>query len=171
MTKFPVLLIWDFYPGSWITDRNVSHPGSRILDQIFSILDPWSQIWMFPIPDPISRMHIKEFNYFNQKRFLSSRKYDPGFPSRIRITDLDPDYLPILDTNPGSQIPNPGIKNAPDPWSRIRIRNTGDFGFAQAVGGSVGYWLSTSAAVLRTNLIGQLSKAFMCKNKFSVYFI
>jgi hypothetical protein len=31
-------------------------------------------------------MHIKEFKYFNQKKwFLSSQKYDPGFPSRIWI--------------------------------------------------------------------------------------
>jgi hypothetical protein len=34
-TKFPVLLIWDVYPGSWIPDPNVSHPGSRILDPNF----------------------------------------------------------------------------------------------------------------------------------------
>jgi hypothetical protein len=61
-------------------------------------------------------MHIKEFKYFNKKKwFLSAQKYDPGFPSRIRILDLDPDYLPIQDPDPGSQIPNPGIKKAPDP--------------------------------------------------------
>jgi hypothetical protein len=61
-------------------------------------------------------MHIKEFKYFNPKKwFLSSQKYNPGFPSRIRIPDLDPDYLPIPDPDLGSQIPNPGIKNAPDP--------------------------------------------------------
>jgi hypothetical protein len=85
-------------------------------------------------------MHIKEFKYFNQKKwFLSSQKYNPGFPSRIRIPDLDPDYLPIPDPDLGSPIPNPGIQGhrIPDPGSRIR--NTGDFGFAQALGGSVSY--------------------------------
>jgi hypothetical protein len=61
-------------------------------------------------------MHIKDFKYFNQKKwFLSSQKYDPGFPSRIWIPDLDPDFLLILDHDPVSQIPNPGIKKAPDP--------------------------------------------------------
>jgi hypothetical protein len=61
-------------------------------------------------------MRIKEFKYFNQKEwFLSSQKYDPSFRSRIRILDLDPDFLPIPDPDPGSQIPNPGIKKAPDP--------------------------------------------------------
>jgi hypothetical protein len=59
-------------------------------------------------------MHIKEFKYFNQKKwFLSSQKYDPGFPSRIRILDLD--FLSIPDPYPRSQIPNPGIKKVPDP--------------------------------------------------------
>jgi hypothetical protein len=61
-------------------------------------------------------MHIKEFKYFNQKKlFFSSQKYDPGFPSRIRIPDLDPDFLPIPDPDPGFQIQNPGIKKATDP--------------------------------------------------------
>jgi len=65
-------------------------------------------------------MHIKEFKCFNKKKwFLSSQKYDLGFPSRIRIPDLDPDFLPIPDPYPGSQIPNPGIKKAQDPGSRI----------------------------------------------------
>jgi hypothetical protein len=60
-------------------------------------------------------MHIKEFKYFNNKKkwFLSSQKYDQGFPSRI--PDLDPDFLPIPDPNTGSQIANQGIKKTPDP--------------------------------------------------------
>jgi hypothetical protein len=74
------------------------------------------------IPDPTffhpgSRIHIEEFKYFNPKKsFLSSRKHDPGCSSRIRIPDPDPDFLPI---------PDPGVKKATDPGSRIRIRNTG----------------------------------------------
>ncbi len=55
----------------------------------------------------------------SKKWFLSSQKYDTGFPSRIRIPELDPDFLLILDPYPGSQIPNPGIKKGPDPWSQI----------------------------------------------------
>jgi hypothetical protein len=35
--------------------------------------------------------------------FLSSRKYDPGYSSRIPVPDLD--FVPI---------PDPGVKKAPD---------------------------------------------------------
>ncbi len=94
-----------------------------------------------------------------------------GFPSLNRIPDPDPDFLPIPDPDPVSQIPNLGVKKAPGSWSRIRIRNTEDFGFSQAVGGSVGYWISTGAAVFTTHLMDQLSEAFMCKKEISVYFI
>ena len=47
------------------------------------------RIRFFSIPDPNffnpgSRIRIKEFKYFNPKKwFLSSWKYDPGFSSRI----------------------------------------------------------------------------------------
>ncbi len=41
------------------------------------------------------------------------RVVHPGF----RIPDLDADFLPFL--NPGSQIPDPGVKKAPDPGCRI----------------------------------------------------
>jgi hypothetical protein len=64
------------------------------------------------IPDPTffhpgSWIRIKEFKYFNPRKwFLSSRKYDPGCSSRIRILTF---YL--------SQIPDPGVKKAPDPGS------------------------------------------------------
>jgi hypothetical protein len=70
------------------------------------------------IPDPTffhpgSRIRIKEFKYLIPKKwFLSSRKYDPGYPSRMLT------FYPF-------QIPDPGVKKAPDPVSRIRIRNTG----------------------------------------------
>jgi hypothetical protein len=49
---------------------------------------------------------------------LSSRKYDPGCSSRIRIPDPDPDFLPI---------PDPGSRGKKGTGSRIRIRirNTG----------------------------------------------
>jgi hypothetical protein len=65
--------------GSWFPDPNFFQSGSRI--------------------------HIKEFKYFNPKKcFLSSRKYDQGCSFRIP----DPDFL---------SIPNPGVKKAPDPGS------------------------------------------------------
>ncbi len=47
--------------------------------------------------------------------FLISKKYDPGCSSRI--PDPAADFLP-------SRIPDPGVKKAPNPGSRIRIRNT-----------------------------------------------
>jgi hypothetical protein len=78
-----VLRIRDVYPGSdffpsLIPYPNFFHPGSRI--------------------------HIKEFEYFNPKNsFLSSRKYDPGCSSR------NPDFLPIPDfRSRGQKAPDPG---------------------------------------------------------------
>jgi hypothetical protein len=64
------------------------------------------------IPDPNffppgSQIRIKEFKYFNPKKwFLSSRKYDPGCSSRIRVLTFYP-----------SRIPDPGVKRhrIPDP--------------------------------------------------------
>jgi hypothetical protein len=88
------------------------------------ITDPGSDFFPSRIPDPNclypgSRILIKEFKYFNPKKakkwFLSSKKYDPGCSSRI--PDPDADFLP-------SRIPDPGVKKAPNPRSRIRIRNT-----------------------------------------------
>jgi hypothetical protein len=70
----------------FIPDPTFFHPGSEF----------------FP-----SRIHIKEFKYFNPKTcFLRSRKYDPGYSSRIRIPHADPDFL---------HIPDPVVKKAPDP--------------------------------------------------------
>jgi hypothetical protein len=75
-------------PGSRI--RMFSHPGSRILDPIF--FHPGSLIpdLNFSIPDPGSRMHIKEFKYFNIKNGFSAlinmiMVFLPGFGSRIWI--------------------------------------------------------------------------------------
>jgi hypothetical protein len=56
-----------------------------------------------------SRIRIKEFRYFNPKKwFPSSRKYDLGCSFQIRIPDPDSDFLPI---------PDPRVKKAPDPGS------------------------------------------------------
>ncbi len=161
-------------PGclSQIPDQIFSIPVPRFWIQIFStwIPDPGSKF--FSIPGPGSRIRIKEFRYFNQKKwFLSSQQYDPGFPARIR--DLDPDFLPIPDPDPVSQIPNPGVKKAPEPWSWIPDPDSQHWRFllCSGLGGTVGYWLSTCAAVLTTDLMDQLSEAFLCKKEFSVYVI
>jgi hypothetical protein len=99
-----------------LNGRNISSvadPGclSRIPDPTF--FHPGSRIPTVSIPDPGSRILIKEFKYFNPKKakkwFLSSKKYDPGCSSRI---------------------PDPGVKKAPNPGSRIRIRNTEHKGFS-----------------------------------------
>ncbi len=141
-----------FFP-SWIPDPRSEFFPSRVLDpgsasKNLSILtkklvSQLSEIWSgFSIPDP-----------------------DPGswtwpfYPS------------PILILYPRSWIQGSKRHRSPDPRSRIRICNTGDFGFAHAVGGTIGYWLSTGAAVLTTHLMDQLSEAFMCKKEFSVYVI
>jgi hypothetical protein len=71
------------------------------------------RIFSIQIPDPKffhpgSRIGIKEFKYFKPKRlFLSSRKYDPGCSSRIRI--------PIFFYS--SRILDPGVKKALDSGS------------------------------------------------------
>ncbi len=163
--KFPVFLIRDVYPGSWIPDPNFFHPRSRI--KIFCLLDPWSRIWIFSILYPGSQKHIKEFKYLNKKKGFSAlrniiRVFDPGSGSQIWILTFYLSQILILD--PRSRIQ--GSKR-----HRIRICNIGEFGFAQAVGGSVGYWLSTGAAVLTTHSMDQLSEAFRCKKEFSVYSI
>ncbi len=74
--------------GIFIPDPNFFHPGSRI--------------------------RIKEFKFFNSKKwFLSSRKYDPGCSSRIQILKF---YLQ-----------DPGYRCLKGSGSRFRIRNTGYF--------------------------------------------
>ncbi len=99
---------------------------------LFRILDP-----NFSIPDPNfshpgseyfpSRVHIKEFivSILIQKMVYKFWEIWSG----LFIPDLDPDFL---------SIPDPGVKKAPDPWSRtllktkenrkgkrVRIRNKG----------------------------------------------
>jgi hypothetical protein len=110
-TRFPVLLSRDIYPGSQIQIFFIPDPGSKFFSS--RIPDPGFEF--FPSPDPGYRIGIKEFKYFNPKKgFLSSQKYDPGFPSRIRIQDPNPDFLSIADPNPGSRITNPRVNMAQD---------------------------------------------------------
>ncbi len=151
---------------------SILDPGSWI--KIFCILDPWSRIRIFSIPDPGSRMRIKEFKYFNKKNGFSAlrnmiRVCDPGSGAWISILTFYLSQIPILDLR--YRIQGSKRHRIPDTGSPIPICNIGDFEFAQAVGGSVGYWLSTGAAVLKTHSMDQVSEAFMCIKEFSVYFI
>ncbi len=77
---------------SYLKSISVADPGClfRILNSNFS-----------------SRIRIKEFKYFNPKKwFLSSRIYDPGCSSRIRILIVYP-----------SRNTDPEVKKSPDPGS------------------------------------------------------
>jgi hypothetical protein len=57
----------------------------------------------------------KNLSILTPKLLLSSRKYDPGFSSQIRIPDPDTDIL---------SIPDPEVKKAFGFGFRIRIRKT-----------------------------------------------
>ncbi len=106
-TVFLFRLLLNPFPGFFFS---VADPGcfSRISDPNFFIPDP-------NFYHPGSRISIKEFKYFNHKKwFLSSRKYDPGCSSRIRIPDPDPDFLPI---------PDPRSRGQKGTGYRIRICN------------------------------------------------
>ncbi len=85
---------------------------SRIPDPTFSIPDP-------NCLHPGSRIRIKEFKFLTPKKNKKNgfkalenmiRVLHPG--SRIRMLTFYP-----------SRIPDPGVKKAPDPGSRIGIRN------------------------------------------------
>jgi hypothetical protein len=85
----------------------IPDPGSDFFPsqiRLFSIPDPGSEQSQSRIPDP----HQKILCFNPKKGFLSSRKYDPGCSSRIRM---------LTSTHPGSR----GQKGT---GSRIRIRNT-----------------------------------------------
>ncbi len=161
---------------SQIPDPNFFH--SRFPDegvQIFSILDPWSQIRFFSIWDPGSRIRIKEFKYFNQKKwFLSSQKYDPNFPSRIRIRDPDLDFLSIPDPDPVSQIPNPGVKKAPEPWYRIPDPDSQHLRFWLCSGWRRYHWLLTfnGRCCFNISFNGSSLRSFSVQKKiFSIFYL
>ncbi len=109
-----------FFP-SWIPD-----PGSKFFPS--PILDPGSESKNLSILTPK--------NGFSALRNMI-RVFHPGSRSWIQILTFYPSRILIL--YPRSRIQGSKRHRSPDPGSRIRIRNTGDFGFAQAVGGTVGY--------------------------------
>ncbi len=76
---------------------------TRLSTAVLRIQDVYSGSAFFP-----SRIRIKEFNYFNHKKrfLLSSRKYDSGCSSRIRILTFYPSRIQgskrhkVLDPDP-----------------------------------------------------------------------
>ncbi len=95
------------WPSSSFLHRKIGHvegPGNQCCGSGMFIPDPGSDFFPSRIMDPNffhpgSRIRIKVCKF--KKMVLSSRKYDPGCSSRIRMTDPDPDFLPIPD--PGSR--------------------------------------------------------------------
>ncbi len=157
-------------PGSEFFPSRIPDPGSKFFPSW--IPDPRSEFFSSRRLDPGSAS--KNLSILAQKNGFSALRntiwvFHPRSGSRIWILTFYLSRIPILD--PRSRIQGSKTHRIPDSGSWIRIRNTVDFGFAQAVGGSNGYWLSTGAAVLTTHSMDQLSEAFMCKKEFSVHFI
>ncbi len=159
----------------------IPDPGSRGSECFPSrIQDPGSKFFPSWIPDPRFEFFpsrildpgciLKNLSFLTKKNGFSAlrnmiRVFLPGSGSWIWILAFYLSRIPIL--NPRSRIQGSKRHRIPDPGSWILIRNTGDFGSAQAVGDSVGYWLSTVAAVFRTHSMDPLSEAFMCKKELS----
>jgi hypothetical protein len=101
-------------PGS------VADPGclSRIRFFPSRIPNPGSKLSPPWIPDPGSA--LKNLSILTpkilKKWFLSSKMYDPGCASRIRMLTFYP-----------SRIPDPGVKKAPDPGSATLIPGYGSY--------------------------------------------
>ncbi len=101
-------------------------------------------------------------NGFSALRIMI-RVFHPGSGSRIRILNFYLSWILIL--YPRSQIQGSKRHRSPDPGSRIRIRNTGDFGFAQAVGGSVCYWLFNGRCRLYNSFNGLALRSFYVQKR------
>ncbi len=149
-------------PGSGFFPSQIQDSGSKFF--LCWIPDPGSEFFPSRILDPGSA--AKNLSILTEKNGFSAlrnmiRVFHPGSGAQIRILIL----------YPRSRIQGSKRHRSPDPRSRIWISNTGDFGLSQAVGGTVGYWLSAGAAVLTTHSMDQLLEALMCKKECSVYFI
>jgi hypothetical protein len=96
------------------------YPGSRI--RLFTIPDPGFEVTPSRIQDPGSLS--KNLSILTPKKtkngFSALKNMIRFVHTGSRITDPDADFLP-------SRVPGPGYRGqkAPDPGSRIRIRNTG----------------------------------------------
>jgi hypothetical protein len=125
-------------PGSEFFPSQIPDPGSQFFPSW--IPDPGSEFFSSRILDPGSASQnlgiLPKKNGFSALRNMI-RVFHPGSGSWIRILNFYPSRILILYVR--SQIQGSKRHWSPDPGSRIRIRNTGDFEFAQAVGGIVGY--------------------------------
>ncbi len=100
-------------PTSTRPIRTISRFASRELCTVLRIRDVYPGSDFFP-----SRILIKEFKYFNlRKWFISSRKYDPGCSSRIRTQTFYPSWI---QGSKRHRIPDPD----PQYWLCIRKSNS-----------------------------------------------
>ncbi len=124
-------------PGSGFFPSQILDSGSKFFPSW--IPDPRSKFFPSRILDPGSASKnlsiLTEKNGFSALRNMI-RVFHPGSKSWIRILTFYPSRILILYHR--SQIQWSKRHRSPDPGSRIRICNTGDFGLAQAVGGTVG---------------------------------
>ncbi len=86
--------------------------------QCFGSGHPGSWIKIFPIPDPRSQIHIKEFKYFNQKNCfwalgIMIRVVHPGSESRIWILIF---YTSRIQGSKRQRIPDPEHWNVQGNW-------------------------------------------------------
>jgi hypothetical protein len=121
-------------PGSEFFPSQIPDPGSKFFASW--IPDPGSEFFPSRILDP--GCVLKNLSILTKKNGFSAlrnmiRVFDLGSGSRIWILGLF--------TYPRSQswIPDPKSRDQKGTGSRIRLCNIGDFRFAQAVGGSIGY--------------------------------
>ncbi len=117
-------------PGSKFFPSRILDPGFKFFPSW--IPDPGSEFFPSRILDPGCR--TKNLSILTKKMVSQLSEIWSGFSIQIRIPDLDPDFLPIPDPDPGSQIPNPGIKKAPDPWSQIPDRDSQHWRFRVSSG-------------------------------------
>ncbi len=90
-----------------------TNPKNQQIATVLRIRD----VYPVSIPDPGTSKNISILRHkIAKKLFLSYKKYDPGYSSRI--PDPDADFLP-------SRIPGSKRHPIPDLGSRIRIHNTG----------------------------------------------
>ncbi len=117
-----MLRIRDVYPGSWILI--FTHPGSRIQNQEQKRGAKKKFVVIFFVATNFTKLQIISIFYVEEKNLANFKKIIELFTQKI-VTKL----AKIWVRDPGSgknlfRIPDPGVKKAPDPGSRIRIRNT-----------------------------------------------
>ncbi len=129
-------LSWILNPESECFPSRIQDIGSKFFPSW--IPDPRFEFFPSQVLDPgcIS----KNLSILTKKNGFSALRnmiqvFHPGSGSRIWNLTFYLSQIPILD--PRSQIQGSKRQRIPDP--RSRIRNTGDFGLAQAVGGSISY--------------------------------